>query len=788
MVSPLDRKLLRDLAQMRGQVITIALVVACGVAAFATFRSTYGSLQLSKHQYYERQRFADVFAHLERAPEALGRRVEAIEGVSRVYTRVVEGATLPMESLTEPATARVVSLPADGDPPLNGVYLRDGRFPEPGRAGEVVVLHSFADAHGLSPGERLPAVLDGVFRELVIVGVGMSPEYVFPMQMGDISPDPRRSAVLWMERSVMAPAYRMEGAFNDVVLELQPGASELAVLRDLDRLLEPYGGLGAHGRDRQLSSFVLEGELSQLEQFSSVAPLIFLAVAAFLLNVVLSRLVHLQRSQIATLKAVGYSDWAIGAHFLKLVCVIVVLGAGIGLVLGRYLGEAQTNLYLEYFQFPELTYRLDLELATTGIVVSLVAAVTGALGAVRGVVRMPPAEAMRPAPPASYQRSLLEWLGLFRVLGPPARMVVREIQRRPMRTLLSAVGISMAVGILVLARFFYDSMGYLVDLQFQQAWREDAAVTFLGPLPERAVRELAHLPGVLRAEGMRAVPARVRVGHRSRDISILGYAEGGDLRRVVDTEGRVVPLPEDGLVITSKLGEILGVGAGDALTVELREGQRGERVVPVMGLVDEAMGLQGYMRLPALSRLVREESMVSLALLSIDPSAYADVNERLADMPRVGAVTRRDNALERFEEQSASMMLTFAFIMSLFATIIAIGVVYNNARVSLSMRSRDLASLRVLGFTRAEISGILLGELAVQVLLAIPIGLLVGTWMAHGIAATVDPETYRLPIVISEKTYSYAALVTLAAGLVSALLVRRKLDRLDLIGVLKTRE
>lgn len=788
-MSAVFRKLLRDLSRLRGQVITIALVVACGIAAFVTQRSAYESLLHSRDTYYEEYRFADLFARLERAPNSLRDRLEAVPGIAQVHTRVVESAMVPMPDIPRPATATVVSLPPNGQPPLNGVHLKSGRFADPGRNDEVVLLEAFAQAHGLVPGDEIPAVINGTMRELRVVGIGMSPEFVLTIPPGALTFDPKLVAVLWMNRDVVEAAYQMEGGFNDVVARLQPGADEAAVLEAMDAMLEPYGGMGAIPRAKQPSNYMLTGEIQQQESMSTVVPAIFLFVAAFLLNIVLSRLIILQRGQIATLKAVGYRDRDVGLHYLQLVSVIVVLGAVIGIGVGAYLGKALMGLYTgEYFRFPNPDYLLTTEVAVTGVIVSLAAAVIGAMAAVRRVSRLPPAEAMRPPAPATYRKTALERIGLFRWLGPATRMVLRELQRRPFRVLLSATGISMAIGIMVVSRFMYDAMGFMMDVQVHRAMREDVTVVLAKPLPQRAVRELEHFPGVFRAEGLRSVAVRFHAEHRWRDATIIGHPSDSVLRHVVDGDGNMHPVPEHGMMMTTKLGEILGVGIGDVVDVELREGDREQRQLMVSNFVDESFGLQGHVDKVQLHRLLGEAETVNMVLLDVDPLQFDAVTLELKKQPWVVGVSSPRDFRERFEEQSGEMMWVYTLILTIFASIIAVGVIYNNTRVALSQRSRDLASLRVLGFTRAEIAGILMGEQAVQVALAIPIGLAVGYFMVVGIMSTVDPETYRLPVVISTRAYIYASMVALASALISALLVRRKLNRLDLIGVLKTRE
>lgn len=788
MMSALHRKLGRDLVRMRGQVITIALVVACGIAVFVALRSTWASLGASKDAYYERYRFGEVFARLERAPESLAAHIAAIPGVAGVYTRVVHEVMLPVPGMDEPALGRLVSIPGGREPPLNGVYLRAGRMPVPGRDDEAVVLESFARAHDMHPGSTLPAVINGKRRTLRIVGVALSPEYVFAASVGDLTPDDRRFAILWMHRGVLAPAFQMEGAFNDITLRLQPGAADAGVRLALDRMLAPYGGLGALSRARQPSSFMLESELSQLENMATVVPFLFLAVAAFLVNVVLSRLVHLERQQIAVLGALGYGNRRIALHYLELVSVIMLLGAILGVALGAWLGSMMTELYTRFFRFPTLVYRMPPAIVAVAVLGSLAAAITGALAVVRKVLRLPPAEAMRPPAPARYRVGLIDRMGMTRLLSQPVMMILRELRRQPARTLLSALGIAAAVGIMVVGRFSYDAFDYMLEDIVLAEQAGELSVVFAQPVPRRMERVLEHQPGVLDAEGLRMVPARFRVGHRTRDSVLQGMADDAALRRIVDRSRQVVTLPQQGLALSRKLAEILAVGVGDRVVVEVLEGDRPTLSLPVALLVDDVMGLQGYMRLSSLHRALGQEPSISMAQLRVDAAHMDALNRRLQDMPAVLQVSRRDAMIERFREQSGQSMLVMTFILTLFGATIAMGVVYNNARVALSMRSRDLASLRVLGFTRAEISAILLGELAVQIALAIPVGLLLGTSWAHAMMTNVDPEAYRLPVIISGRTYAFAVIITVIAGIASALLVRRKLDHLDLIGVLKTRE
>lgn len=784
----IDRKVLRDLARLWGQALTIAFVLACGIACYVALRSAYSSLLAARDAHYQATRFADVFAHLERAPDHLVVRLEAIPGVAIAETRIVEKVMFPLDDLPAPATGRIVSLPPEGTSHLSALHLVDGRLPEGGRSDEVVVNDAFARAHGLRPADTLPIVVNGIARRVRVTGLVLSPEYVFAIAPGDFAQDDERFGVLWMDRSALAPAFRMEASFNDVVLRLQPGASAREVVAELDRILAPFGGFGASDRSRQLSNYVVQSELTQLEQYATIAPAAFLLVAAFLVNVVLSRLVNQQRGQIATLKAVGYSGWEVAAHFAKLVFVIALGGSLVGVGLGAFLGRGMLELYGRFFHFPEIELLLDPRTLAVSVAVSVGAAFAGSLGAVRRVAGLPPAEAMQPEAPPTYRPSWLERMGLGALTPPAGRMVLRELTRRPWRTTLSTLGIALATATIIAGRFAGDAMQAMMDLEYGLAQRDDLRVGFTHPIAGRAERELAHYPGVVGTEPLRVVGARLRHAARFRDAAIMGHPPRAALRRVAEFPPNILAIPDEGALLSAQLADALGVAVGDLLTVEVLEGDRRVRQVPVVGLTREMFGHAVHMSLAALHRLLGEEDQITDVLLSIAEDREPELQARLKRLPAVASVRRRSDVLAMFERQSAEQTRTVTLILTLFGGVIAVGIVYNAARIALSMRARDLASLRVLGFTRREISAVLLGELATYVLLGLAPGMLLGRGLAWLMMSAVDQEIYRIPAIVGPSTYAFASLVTVGAAVVSALLVRRRLDRLDLVGVLKTRE
>lgn len=782
----LDLKLVRDVWALKAQALAIALVMASGAATLILSLSTVDSLRLAQAGYYERYHFADVFAHVKRAPDALAPRLAAIPGVARVQCRVVVDVTLDRPDLTVPAVGRLISLDADPAQALNRLHLRRGRFPERFARNEAVVSEAFAGAHGLNPGDQVRAIINGRLQTLGIVGVAISPEHIYQIRPGEFVPDDRRFGVFWLDRMELAAAYGLEGAFNDIALTLERGADEREVITRLDALTAAYGGQGAHGRDEQVSHRLVTDELSQLRAMASIPPGIFLAVSAFLLNVVISRLVQTQREQIAILKAFGYTTGHVAGHYLKFVAAMIAVGLAIGVSAGAWLGRDLAALYGRYFRFPELNYELRPSVVLFACGTCAAAAILGAVAAVRRAALLPPAQGMRPEEPAHFRRLLVERLGVQRFVGRIPRMIFRQLERKPVTTLLSIVGVASAIGIVVLGSFANDLVDFAIDLQFFGIQRHDVRVAFVEPAASRVLHEVRRLPGVLAAEPFRAVPVRLRAGHLARRVSLLGLPAGAELMRLLNTDWRESSLPPAGLVVSRSLAELLQVSAGGEVSVEVLEGRRPVFSAPIVRLVEDVSGLSAYIEQATLARLLGESTAASGAFLRVEEAREPELFAALKEAPRVAVVSTRRAALATFRAMMAENILRMRVINVVFATIIAFGVVYNAARISLAERSRELATLRVIGFGRDEISLIFLGEIAVLTALAVPFGVLLGRGFAELAVVALKTESQRFPLVVNPATYAFAISTVVIAALVSSLLVRRRLDRLDLLAVLKT--
>jgi putative ABC transport system permease protein len=790
----LDRKLLRDLRLMWSQALTIALVVASGIGGFLTTLSAVESLALARDRFYAQGRFADVFAGVKRAPDALVETLRAIPGVADVQTTTEMAVRIEIEGLAEPIIGQLIGIDRHRPQRMNLLTLRSGHAEDasqsPGQGGSdgtlpVWVSETFAVAHGLKPGARLSALINGKQRTLAMAGVALSPEYIFAGLWG--MPDQRGFGVFWLDEEALVAAYDMQGAFNRIAVKLAPGADERAVIAALQRHLAPYGGREAHGRADQTSHAMLDNEIKEQRVMGTVLPAIFLGVAAFLLNVVVSRLVATQREQIAALKALGYPNATIAGHYLKMVLAIVLAGFGLGLALGDVLGTMFTQLYAEFFRFPQFEHRIAPWLIAVGLLLTVATAVLGTLNAIGATVRLSPAEAMRPPAPGRYRRTLLETLG---ITGMPTtlRMILRNMERRPLRSVLSIGGIAAAVAIVIMGNFFRDAMEFIVDSQFTLAMRNDVAVWALDPVSDRARGELLRLPGVKAVESSRFVPVTLVNGHRRERSQIRGYASVPDIYRIVDVDLRQTLPAGDGIVLTDRLADKLGLRVGDVVQAEVLEGRTRTLNLVVDATVREMMGLNAYMNRDALNRALGDGDLSGGFAIALETGAEPGLLAATRKMPRVAGAFSKATMLRNMQEVSARNIRVMSAVLTMFASVIAIGVVYNNARIALAERTWELASMRVLGFTRAEVSALLLGEMAISIGVALPLGMMLGFGLVHLITELLKSDQFFFPVVILPRTYAWAAICVVVAGIGSALVVRRRIDRLDMVAALKTRE
>lgn len=782
----LDRKLLRDFKRLWVQALAIAMVLACGVAILLTAVGMYQALQGTQEAYYGRNRFADVFATARRAPVSLLPEIAAVEGVLALEARVSGYANLDMPGRAKGAVGRILSLPESGPPQLNLPVLRSGHWPQ--LPGEVAVNAPFALANGLGPGDHFLANLNGQQRRLTVTGTALSPEFIYTLGPGALMPDNLSFGIIWMRREEAEAAYDMAGAFNDLTLKTARGVQEEEVIARLDQLLEPYGGQGAVGRAQHGSHAIVDAEISQMKGTAMVLPPIFFGISAFLVSMVMGRIVALERSEIGLLKAVGYSDAEVCLHYLMLAALVALAGIAIGWVAGTWLAQLMAHQYARFFDFPFLIYRVSAWAYALSALAALLTTTAGAARAALRAARLAPAVAMQPPAPPRFKHSVADRVMRGLRLSQPAIMILRSLLRWPLRSAMTGLGLALAVASVVASSFFADALDEIIDTAFYQSNRQDAVVMFTEDQPESVLEEIRALPGVLQAEGQQYAAAILRHGARMKRVTIEARVPDPDLSRVVASDGSVANAGPGGILLSERLAEQLGAVPGTLVEVQFTSGRRETRQLPVTGTVKQYFGLGAYMDHASLNALFRQAPQYSAASIAIDPSRQDALFTRLKALPAVAGVPVMTDMRRSFREVIAQQVTVMNTLYITIAVLITIGVAYNGARIQLSERARELASLRILGFSRREVSFILAGEMMLLALLAQPPGWLIGAAIARLAVENFSSDVYTIPLVLEPAAFASASLIVLAAALCSVLIVRRRLDRMDLVAVMKTRE
>ncbi|GHF20923.1 permease [Kordiimonas sediminis] len=783
---PLDRKLFRGVRGLGAQVIAVSVVVACGVTLFITMNGTVTSLSTTRDTYYDRYNMAHIWAPVKRAPMVLRDQISDIPGVRRARGRISAGALVDMPGEPAPVRGKVLSIPDGRMPDVNTLYLKRGTLPRKGRE-EVILLDSFVQAHKLQLGDTIPVTLYGAKRFLRIVGVALSPEFVYSIPPGELVPDPKRNAVMWMGYDALAHAYNMDGAFNEIVLLTERGASEQDIMRRIDILLEPYGGIGSYSRDNHISDEFIKSELTQLSVVGSIIPPIFLGVAAFLLNIIITRIVEDEREQIGLLKAFGYTQTQIAMHYLKFALIIISIGVFLGWAGGERMGRGTANMYQEFYHFPLLIFNPGIGIFIEATLFALLAGVLGVFLAVRKIIGLRPAVAMSPPPPTDYS-GVVSFGGKLKWMDQTLRLIVRHILRWPLRAALTCLGISMGMALMIGARGNVDALDKMMMLNFEQVSRQDLTVSFTETQDRSIVNEMGHIDGVLAVEPFLSVPVTLKNKHHIRHKAITGVVLNAQQNLLLDRQERQINPPADGLVMEELLAEALDVKAGDTVTVKVKTGNRPELEVPVLRIIKTYLGTPVYMEMHSLHSYLRNGEEISGVYLTIDESKEDAIFKELKDMPGVLGVNSNNDTYRAMRKTMDQAIGTMLVLNSTFASLIAIGVVYSSARISFFERQREIASLRVLGFTLTEVNMVLLGELAILTVFALPLGVGLGRLLAQTMAHEMSSELFRMPSVVELSTLGSAAAIILIASILSAALMSRRVAKLDMIIALKTKE
>jgi len=789
----LSRRLWRAFRKSRLQFLAVALVVMIGVSIFISMNTAYYNLDHSRDVFYRENDFADYYFHVVRAPYQVIKRLQALPGVHMVTGRVQMDIPIMRENGAR-GTARLTGYHLPLDREVNRIQLLSGRMfdkdPSGGRI-EVLTDPQFAAANNLNTGDNLIVAAQGREVTLTITGTGGGPEFIYPMKdAASLMPEPENFGIIMAPLNQVQQVLGFSGQVNQVLIKVTPGYDEEKVAEDVERILEPYGNLASYPRKDQLSHAMLDTELEGLRKSASSLPAIFLVLAAIIQYVMLGRMIKTQRQQIGILKALGFDRIRIVMHYAAYSMMITVIGAILGVILGIMLSSVFSKTYAMFFNLPQEIGGYNINVIVSGLVFSLVAGAAAGLGASRGILSLNPAESMRSEPPRVSGRIWLErWTWLWRKLDNYWRMSVRTVWRNGWRSFFTMVGVMFAAGMLIIAFFADDSMDYMLTQHFAFEKSYDYMIRFTEPIKDYEILSISRLDGVLKAEPLLEVPVRVSFAGREEDDLLLGMRPDATLKTVFNEDGNRLVIPQDGVVMNDITAKKLGVTVGDRVMIETRmqSGASREASLKVLGINHQMIGAGSYVSLNQANQVLGENRVVTAVMLKVDPGKAASIEKELNRMTGVSSFQSRQRELAGFEKQMG-YMIYFVVIMVSFAAILGFAIVYNSSVIGFSERQRELALLKVMGFSDREVGGLLLRETLLQSIPGVLLGLPLGRMMSQWYVAAISTESFSFPVVVYPRTYIVSGIIGVLFVLVAHWFASRGIKHIEPTELLKNND
>jgi len=787
----LKRKMLRDIRENKGAYLACTAIIVIGLLVFTAFSLAMDNLQVSQATFYREHHFADGFVTVQSMPYNRVDELRKLPGIDTVQGRLVQDVRVLFPGRTESTYLRLVTLDLDQSPLLNGAELLQGEsLPEDRTA--IWVDNNFFAANELNLGQELEVIIGGAKRELAVAGTARSPEFVYAMRTAaEIYPNPELFGIAFIAYDVMEALGGEGRVVNDLVFTLQPGADFETVEEDLKAVLQPYGPVSIVPRSEQLSHMMLTQELMGLEGVATTMPVMFLAVSAVILYITLRRMIERQRGQIGTLKALGYTRWEIMTHYLSYALLIGGAGGIAGGILGVLLSFYFTDMYGQFFNMPELYGRISWSYFAGGLALALgFAAVAGYQGC-RSVLRLEPAEAMRPPAPLGGGRVWLERVKLFwQVLTAQGKIAVRNLIRRPAHTAFLFFGITFTFSLLGLPWAFMDITQSMIIDQYEKVQTYDVKMVLAQPQNRQAVeRELVRYPGVRQVETIAEVPVTLTHAWHRKETALIGLPAGSNMYHILDKNGREIELPPDGIILSERLAELLEAGIGTELQLKSPLGRdaEAEKRVIVAGVAPQYLGLSGYMEIGALQTLLGQGDIGTSVLIGVEPESVDRLLSDYREAPHVAGLESSNTLLDQFGEMMGMMYGSMTFLL-VVGVVTGFAIIYNSSLVTLSEQSRDLATLLVLGMTPAEVLSVITFEQWFIGFWAMLAGIPLTRLLFIGMGQAYNTDVYTMPTEIGNLTFVIAFLFTTGAIWFAQAMAARKLRTVELTDVLRARE
>ncbi len=784
------RKMLRDIRSQKGTYMACVLIMVIGLMTLNLFSIGYENFSISRDSYYASMQFADGFAHIKGMPVSELEKLEAIDEIRQVEGRLVKDARIVGADGGESAYLRLVSFQLENEG-LNRFELLSGSIGNT-EMNDVILDSKYYDTNGCEPGDVISLAVEGRVVDVTVRGSGRSPEYIYALRTDqDLYPDPERFGIAFVPYDTMKTILRAGQSVNDVSFILADGYDYKDAEHVIRAMLEPYGLLDLRSREDQKSHLLLTSEIDGMKGMAVAMPVVFLGVAAMIMVIMLKRLVEKQRGQIGVFKAFGLTDGQILIHYLGYALVIGVLSGIFGIAVGNAMVVPFTRMYQTMFNMPLVMPEFSYKYAVISLFLATLFSLAAGYGGVKAILRIEPAEAMRPPAPAQSKGTIVENMKfLWSKMTIISRIAVRNMFRNKGRTGFVFIGVMLTYAILGMPWAMKENMDIMIYDQFDTVTVYDMKVDLSTPVLRRnAVSEIMQSSEVDYAESLMEVPALLYHHGAKEAVSVLGIEADSQLYHLYGENGELLQLPDQGMILSDQLAEKIDAQEGDLILVKSPYARWPKETisVQVVKIIPQYLGLNAYMDENALSALLDQPDFATSVIARTDMSGVEAVRARFDESSQVFGV----NASEELMDKYGEMMEMMGAMLGMFVVIgilCGFSIVYASSMITLSERNRELASMLVIGLNYSEVKRVLYLEQWYTACAAFVLGMPLLRGLVKSMSVMMANDVYTMPTKVSALTFLSAAILTTGSILMAQWQLGRKVEEIELVKSLSIRE
>ncbi|SHK12211.1 ABC transporter permease [Paramaledivibacter caminithermalis] len=778
----LNLRLIRLIKKSYGQAIAVITVIAIGLLVYTAMKMAALNLENTLNEYYDLTNFADIYVQVVKIPGNEVKDLENKYGITNAQGRVVSDVPLKVEDEEEKVTIRIISIP-NNDERINNIYLIEGDGIK-NKNKDVLVVEQFAKARNIAIGDTLSVQMNGKLYNLNVAGIVSSPEYIYLMENEQtLIPMPGKFGVVFVADELARQSFGFGSSYNEIVIKVKD-ENEIDKIEDkLEKVLKKYGVKRIIVRDNQLSNRMISEEINQLKNMAKVVPVIFLGVAALIIAVMISRMVKKDRVPIGVMKALGYKNIDIVLHYIKYSLVIGILGAIIGTNLGMLLAGAMTKMYLQYFNIPILKINYYYRYIMSAILLASIFCITAGLWGGKRVLKILPAESMRPEAPRSGKRILIERIKIiWSNLSFSWKMVMRNIFRNKKRFMFILVGISLSFAMLFLTFYQFNTALFMFENHYGDFQRMDYNINFSKPMNQRVIKDLKHLVNIDSIEPKVEFPFEIKNGWKSKVVNIIGIKRDTIFYKFENLNDEIINLPDEGIVLSENLAKFLDVSKGDTITINSFIPHRDDIHIIIKDVIKQSLGINAYMDIDQMQFKLLDKELITGAYIDSNDA----VKKKLSNLKNLTSIQSLQD-LQNIFKQFLSLTISSISILVIFSGILGFAVVYNSTIMGISERRLELSSLRVMGFSRKEIFWMIVKENLIMTIFGIIVGIPIGLSFVKGVEKAFSNELYTLRGDISFSIFLFSILLTVFFVVAAQLFTLKKIYKLDFMEALKSR-